>query len=67
MFRAPPIDVWCTFGAQHKNAPNFFSPANLTQLSQTVSNDFKPFFTQKAPIYKSTVEKTLLLQRGHSV
>ena len=66
MFRAPPIDVWCTFGAQHKHAPNFFSPANLTQLSQTVSNE-KQFSTQKAPIYKSIVEKTLLLQRGHSV
>ena len=44
MFRAPPIDVWCMFSAQQKHAPNFFSPANLTQLSQTVSNDLKPFF-----------------------
>ena len=21
--RAPPIDVWCTFGARHERAPNF--------------------------------------------
>ena len=32
IFHDPPIDVWCTFGARHERAPNFFSPVAVVDI-----------------------------------